>query len=63
MQIDLSERWQPSDRNVYLVMNYTDVRASMNVSVGGASAARDSLHSQDVLDLELVHGQNKLYKT
>ena len=63
MQIDLSERWQPTDRSVYLIMNYTDVRASMKVSVGEVSAESDSLTSEDVSDSKLMHGQNKLYKT
>ena len=63
MQIDQSERWRPSDLSVYLVMNYTGVRALMNVTVGGVEFPSGSLASQDVLDSKLQNGQNVLYNT
>lgn len=34
MKIELSEHWRPEDKNIYLVHNYSDVRAIMDVNVG-----------------------------
>jgi hypothetical protein len=33
MQIDLSEEWRATDRDIYLVHNWTDVREAINVTV------------------------------
>lgn len=37
MQVGLSERWAESDKSIYFVHNFTDVRAAMDVSVNGMS--------------------------
>ena len=35
MQVDLSSRWEENDKNVYLVMNFTDVRAKVEFLANG----------------------------
>jgi hypothetical protein len=35
MQIDLSSRWEPSDANLHLINNYTDIRNAFNVTYNG----------------------------
>ncbi len=35
MQITLSPRWQPTDKGLYLVFNFTDVREKVEVITGG----------------------------
>ena len=35
--IDVSERWQETDKPIYLIHNFTDVRAKMDVKVGPKS--------------------------
>ncbi len=35
MQIDLSKHWKSTDKDIYLVMNHTDVRAKVDVITGG----------------------------
>lgn len=44
-------------------MNYTDVRAKMNVDVGGVDMPSETLKTQDVASTELINGQNVLYNT
>jgi hypothetical protein len=34
MQIDLSDRWEETDKNLYLIHNFTDVRALMDITIG-----------------------------
>jgi hypothetical protein len=62
MQITLSDRWEETDKNIYLVHNYTDVRALMDVKIGQQWFFNNSLPtSQDVTDSSMVTGQNMLY--
>jgi len=35
MQIGLSERWAESDKSIYFVHNFTDIRAGIGVNVNG----------------------------
>jgi len=35
MNLGMSEKWQETDKNVILFANYTDVRAIMDVKIGG----------------------------
>jgi len=35
MVIDMSDRWEDTDKPVYLVHNFSDVRALMDVEVNG----------------------------
>jgi hypothetical protein len=35
MRIEISERWEATDKPILLSHNYTDVRELMNVNVGG----------------------------
>lgn len=35
MQIDLSERWTATDKDLYLIMNFTDVREAVEVKTAG----------------------------
>lgn len=35
MTFDLSEKWEETDKSVYLVHNFTDTRVKMDVKVDG----------------------------
>jgi hypothetical protein len=35
MNIELSEEWSETDKPIYFVHNFTDVRAEINITVGG----------------------------
>jgi hypothetical protein len=35
MQCDLSPRWSPADKDLYLIHNFTDVRVKMDFLTGG----------------------------
>lgn len=39
MKYTLSEKWEPTDKDIYFVHNFTDVRAEINftVTMNGAS--------------------------
>lgn len=43
--------------------NYSDVRAKMNVAVGGIDMPSKTLKTQDVADTNMINGQNVLYNT
>jgi hypothetical protein len=35
MQVDLGARWVPTDKDVYIIHNFTDVRAKIDFLTGG----------------------------
>jgi hypothetical protein len=35
MQVDLSPHWKPTDKDLYLIHNFTDVRAKIDFLTGG----------------------------
>ncbi len=35
MQVDLSPHWKPTDKSVYFMHNFTDVRAKVDFLTGG----------------------------
>jgi len=41
----MSERWEETDKSLYLVHNYSDVRAVFDVNVGGNLFENDTLAS------------------
>lgn len=43
MQIDPSPKWEETDKNVKIVFNYTDVRAKVDVIVGGKTIENSTL--------------------
>jgi hypothetical protein len=58
----LSDRWEETDKNLYLVHNFTDVRALMDVKIGQQWFFNNSLPTtQDITDTTMVTGQNMLY--
>ena len=44
INIDQSSRWQTNDKTVYLIMNFTDVRARVNVTAGGTLIPNNTLN-------------------
>jgi len=53
MAYTMSEKWEPADKSIYFVHNFTDVRAEINftVSMNGEAAWRrfnDSIPSTDI---------------
>jgi len=62
MQIALSDRWEETDKNLYLVHNFTDVRALMDVTVGTQPFFNNTIpEGFDVTDATMTTGQNILY--
>jgi hypothetical protein len=62
MRITLSDRWEETDKNLYLVHNFTDVRALMDVKIGQQWFFNNSLPpAQDINDNTMLTGQNMLY--
>jgi hypothetical protein len=63
MQVGLSERWAESDKSIYFVHNFTDVRAAMDVSVNGMSIESPNFINDTIgfpKDYQL--GNNVLYE-
>ena len=59
MEVDLSERWLPTDRDVYIVHNFTDVRAKYDFLTGGDNIKNLTLLSKNVSDHQF--GANVVY--
>ncbi len=43
MQVDLSPRWKPTDKDVYIIHNFTDVRAKVEFLTGGDNIKNTTL--------------------
>ena len=68
MKVWPSEKWEETDKNVYFVHNFTDIRAEINVTKGWSNRfsasdqiMNDTIPSKDVSNSALVYGQNVLY--
>ncbi|TNV88211.1 hypothetical protein FGO68_gene8985 [Halteria grandinella] len=59
MSVNLSEWWQPGDRGITYVHNFTDVRAKVEFVSGGESVGNGTLLSQDGSVLQT--GANVVY--
>jgi hypothetical protein len=51
MQVELSERWTDTDKSIYFVHNFTDVREAMDVSVNGLPIDSEN-YKNDTIALE-----------
>jgi hypothetical protein len=60
MDIEQSERWRPEDKNIYLVHNYSDVRALMDVNVGSQFFENHTLPNYDISNADYKTGMNIL---
>jgi hypothetical protein len=60
MRYSISNRWQPTDLNVKIMTNFTDVRASINITDqnGKLIANRTFI---DLPEADLVNGDNVIY--
>lgn len=45
MQMTLSERWSPSDSEIYFVFNFTDVRAEVKFTTAGKVTPNDTIRT------------------
>lgn len=64
MEVGLSERWADSDKSIYFVHNFTDVRAKMDVSVNGLPID-DPRYVNDTIGMSIKDyqiGNNILYE-
>lgn len=43
MQIDLSPHWKPTDKDVYFIHNFTDVRAQIDFLTGGENIKNETI--------------------
>ena len=43
MQVAVAENWQTTDKYLYLVHNFSDVRAAINVTVDGVKWENDTI--------------------
>lgn len=51
-----SEKWVETDKNLYLIHNFSDVRALMDVTIGGQLTPNGTLPSTDVTDATMYCG-------
>jgi hypothetical protein len=62
MQVSLSERWTDSDKSVYFVHNFTDVRQAMDVSVNGLPIDSPNMMNDTIINpKDYEFGNNVLY--
>ena len=47
MQVDINQRWTPTDKDIYIIHNFTDVRAKIDFLTGGDNIKNETLLSQD----------------
>jgi hypothetical protein len=59
MLLDLSPRWSPSDKGINLVMNFTDIRAKVEVITGGDYIENTTLTTKSSNQLQT--GDNIIY--
>lgn len=50
MQVDLSERWRDSDKNIFLVHNFSLVREAINITVNNIQIMNNTLPSLNIED-------------
>lgn len=50
MQVDLSERWRDSDKNIFLVHNFSVVREAINITVNNIQIMNNTLPSLNIED-------------
>jgi len=43
MNVGVAENWQTTDKHLYLVHNFSDVRAAINVTVDGVKWENDTI--------------------
>ena len=58
MSLTLSERWQSTDKSLYLVHNFTDVREAINITVNGYLIDNNTIPSDSN---SYMIGQNVVY--
>lgn len=69
MTLDPSERWEPTDKSIYFVHNFTDVRATIDVKLGGLMVNEYAGEGEDkkttnvipALEADYKSGQSILY--
>ena len=59
MQLDLSSKWQPDDLNLYLIFNFTDVRAQVDVITGNVTVPNATLLT--IPESQWQTGDNVIY--
>ena len=55
-EIDLSEKWQYSDKNIIIMHNFTNVRAAFNVTYNNKSLFNNTLPSLNINDASILTG-------
>ena len=58
MQLTLSERWRPTDKNIYLIHNFTDVRQAIDFVVDGEKIENNTIGANEA---DWSFGQNVVY--
>jgi len=62
MNVQLSERWAESDKSIYFVHNFTDVREKMDVSVNGLPIDSANMKNDTIqFPKDYQFGNNVLY--
>jgi len=61
MTVDASERWEPTDKSIYLVHNWTDIRRAIDFRVGGSSGRLVLNNSITANQSDWEFGQNIVY--
>ena len=62
MEISLSPRWQPADKNLNIMFNFTDVRVRVDVMTGGDTIPNMTLVNKTLLAPQTLQtGDNVVY--
>lgn len=61
MTVDASERWEPTDKSIYLVHNWTDIRRAIDFRVGGSGGRLVLNNSIAANESDWEFGQNIVY--
>jgi len=59
MTVTQSARWQPTDLEIYTIMNFTEARAVINVTVNGVLHANETLNP--LVTTNRLTGDNIVY--
>jgi hypothetical protein len=60
MKVQMSNRWQEEDSNIHIMMNFTDTRASMNITDTNGTLIGNETYV-DKAEQDLINGDYVVY--
>lgn len=58
MSLSMSERWEPTDKSIFMIFNHTESREAVNITGNGVQIANNTMVEKSVVDL--VSGDNQV---